>query len=60
MADPYQFGDAFAYEINHLTDAHEDAQCAGYDHEQHEDLFLCWTADEAVNSVGAGVQRTLG
>lgn len=56
MADPYQFGDAFADEINHLADAHEDAQGAGYNHEQHEDLFLCWTTDEAVNGVGTWFQ----
>lgn len=56
MADPYQFGDAFADEINHLAETHEDAQGAGYNHEQHEDLFLCWATDEAVDSVGTWLQ----
>lgn len=60
MADAYQFGDALADEINHLADTHEDANCAGYDHEQHEDLFLCRATDEAVDGVGAGFQGALG
>lgn len=60
MAGAYQFGDALANEVNHLADTHEDAKCAGYNHEQHEDLFLCWTTDEAVDGVGAGVQGALG
>lgn len=60
MADPEQFGDALADEINHLADAHEDAQSAGNDHEQHKDLFLCWTTNEAVNCVGAWFQGALG
>lgn len=60
MADPYQFGDAFADEINHLAETHEDAQGAGYNHEQHEDLFLCWATDEAVDSVGTWLQWALG
>lgn len=60
MPDPYDFDDALADEVGHLEDAHEDAERAGDDHEQHEDLLLCWTADEAVNGVGARLYRTLG
>lgn len=56
VADPHHFGDALADKVNHLADAHEDAQRAGYDHEQHEDLFLCWTTDEAVHRVGTRLQ----
>lgn len=58
MAHPHQFRDAFANEVEHLTDTHEDAQGAGHYHEEHKDLFLRWTADEAVNSVGTRFQRT--
>lgn len=60
VADPHQFGDALADEVNHLADTHEDAQQTGCDHEQHEDLFLRWTTDEAVHSVGTWLQWTLG
>lgn len=60
MPDPYDFDDALADEVDHLEDAHEDAERAGDDHEQHEDLLLCWTTDEAVNGVGARLYRALG
>lgn len=56
MASLDQFGDAFADKIEHLADTHEDANGTGRNHEQHEDLFLCWTADETVNGVGARLQ----
>lgn len=56
VSDPEQLADALANEINHLADTHEDAQCTGYDHEQHEDLFLSRATDEAVDGVGAWVQ----
>lgn len=60
VADLQQFGDALADEIDHLADAHEDAERAGHDHEQHEDLLFCRATDEAVDGVGARLQRTLG
>lgn len=60
MSHSQKFAEAFSHEINHLAKAHEDAQCTGYHHEQHEDLFLRGAADEAVDSVGARLQRTLG
>lgn len=60
VAHPHQLGDTLADEVEHFADAHEDAQGAGHNHEKHEDLFLCWTADEAVNSVGTRFQRAFG
>ena len=60
MLDPEGFLDAFANEVDHLTQAHQDADCAGHHHEQGEDLLLRGTADEAVNGVRARLQGTLG
>lgn len=60
VAHPHQLGDAFADEVEHFADAHEDAQGAGHHHEEHEDLLLGWAADEAVNGVGARFQGAFG
>ena len=60
MLDPEGFLDPFANEVQHLTQAHQYAEGAGDHHEQGEDLLLRGTADEAVHSVGAGIQGALG
>lgn len=56
MPDLHHFADAFSNQVEHLTDAHENAKCTGYNHEQHEDLFLCWAADEAIDRVGTWIE----
>lgn len=56
VSDLESFDEALTDEINHLTDAHEDAQHTGGDHKQHEDLFLSRTANEAVHGVRARIQ----
>lgn len=60
VAHPHQLRDAFADEVEHLADAHEDAQGAGHHHEKHKDLLLSWAANEAVNSVGTRFQGAFG
>ena len=60
VLNPEGFLDPFADEVQHLTQAHQDADGTGDHHEQGEDLLLCGTADEAVNGVGAGIQGAFG
>lgn len=60
VAHPHQLRDTFADEIEHLANAHEDAQGAGHHHEKHKDLLLSRAADEAVNSVGTRFQGAFG
>lgn len=60
MSDTQELLEAFADEVDHLADTHEDAQGAGHHHEHHEDLFLRRAADEAVDGVGARRDRALG
>lgn len=60
VAHRHQLGDALADEVEHLADAHEDAQGAGHHHEEHEDLLLGRAADEAVNGVGTRCQGAFG
>lgn len=57
---PDQFLDAFADEINHLTDAHEDADCRGDHHEEGKDPLLSGTRYVAVHCVGTWWQGALG
>lgn len=47
-----KFEDAFADEVNHFTDAHQDTEGRGDHHEQGEDLLLSGPGDEAVHCVG--------
>lgn len=51
---------ALADEVNHLADAHQDADGRGDHHEEGEDLLLSGTGYEAVHRVGAWRQRALG
>lgn len=55
-----EFLDAFADQVNHLADTHEDAEDRGNHHEEGENLLLCWAGDVAVHCVGAGLQGALG
>lgn len=52
--------DPFADEVNHLADAHEDADGRGNHHEEGEDLLLGGAGYEAVYRVGARLQGALG
>lgn len=54
------FLDAFVDEVNHLTDAHQDAQSRGDNHEDCENLLLSGTGYVAVHRVGARLQGALG
>lgn len=47
-------------EVNHLTDAHDNAGYRGDHHEQRKDLFLGWMGDVAVHRVRARGQGALG
>lgn len=51
---------ALADEVNHLADAHQDADGWGDHHEEGEDLLLSGTRYEAVHHVGARRQGALG
>lgn len=55
-----EFLDAFADEVNHLTDTHEDAETRGDHHEEGEDLLLSGTWYVAVHRVRARRQGALG
>lgn len=57
---PDELLDALADEVDHLADAHEDADGRGDHHEEGEDLLLAGARDEAVHCVGARRQRALG
>lgn len=57
---PDELLDALADEVDHLADAHEDADGGGDHHEEGEDLLLAGARDEAVHRVGARRQRALG
>lgn len=52
--------DALADEVDHLADAHEDADGGRDHHEEGENLLLTGPRDEAVHGVGARRQRALG
>lgn len=57
---PDELLDALADEVDHLADAHEDADGGGDYHEEGEDLLLAGARDEAVHRVGARSQGALG
>lgn len=54
-----EFVNALADEVDHLTDAHQDADGRRDHHEEGEDLLLSGPRYEAVHCVGAGLQGAL-